>query len=179
MRRREVLAGAVGAAAVGGAGLAITLDTDWLVADEEDEDYADDPVTVETIDAPGSKAGEITVPNGEDVQVVEFFATTCQTCTAMKPEVAAAAAATEDATFLSVTNEGADDETLRGYWNDVDGNWALGVDPTSELFVRYDGVPVPTMVALDTRGRVRWEHTGSVTEEEILEGVERAQSADA
>lgn len=182
MRRRELVAGLLGAGVVGAGGvLASPYGPNLSTGEDDQETWDHDPITIETVDAPGSEAGTVTIPDGERPYVIEFFATTCSTCTAMKPEVVEAESRSEGVMFLSVTNEPVPDylseEELVSYWEDVDGNWSLGLDPESALGVRYDGLTVPTMVALDTDGAVQWRHRGSVTTEEVLEGVEAATEA--
>lgn len=180
MRRRELIAGALGAGVVGGGGYLALRGPDLRRA-SDDQDWSDDPIEVTTVAAPGSDAGSVLVPDGETLYVIEFFATTCRTCTEMKPEVVDAERRAEGATFLSVTNEQVGDhlpeEELVAYWDDVGGAWTLGVDPRSKLFVRYDGFPVPTTIVVDGVGRVHWRHRGRVSADGILEGVDTAKAA--
>ena len=74
MRRRELLASVAAATttAAGCSGLGESLTGEDIREAE--------PVTVETIDAPGSEAGRATVPEPGRVTFVEFFATTCPVC---------------------------------------------------------------------------------------------------
>lgn len=190
MRRRELLAGALGTAVVvtGGAvavgGVPGTrgslLDTD---RSSDPNGTEREPIEVETIDAQGSQAGMVPVPDSERVTFVEFFATWCSTCKSMMPDLLEAAGRVPDSVrFMSVTIEPVGDELpeadLREWWHDHGGDWTLGIDPVSELSVRYNGIPVPTSIAIDSTGVVQWDHTGRTDAQTILEGIETAIAAD-
>lgn len=194
MRRRELLAGAIGTGIVAsGAAIAIRgvpgTGADPMADEDElasggDESGAREPIEVETIEATGSEAGAVVVPDAERVTFIEFFATWCTSCQSMMPDLnEAASRVPETVRFMSVTSEPVGDrlpeEELRAWWDEHDGNWTLGIDPVSELSVRYDGVPFPRSVAIDSTGVIQWDHTGITDAEAILAGIETTLEADA
>jgi len=62
----------------------------------------------------------------------------------------------DDVLFLSVTSEPVGDTIseaeLAEWWDENDGDWTIGLDPTSELTSRYWGSPYPSAVAIDASG---------------------------
>lgn len=180
MRRREVVAGAGSLAVLGGGVAVATLGRPLGSGDDDrEEDYSDDPVEVETVDATGSEAGTLSVPAADRVTALDFFATTCNICQDMMPVMGEAhdtlTADHDDLRFLSVTNErGVSDDELATWWDDYDGNWLLGRDAGVDLFERYEVVNVPTVVVTDEVGAVRWRAEGRKTAEELVDGVEEA-----
>lgn len=155
MRRRHLLAILGGTVAVGAGTL---YARPW----QSPNDSAD-PVTVETLEAPGSDAGTVTVPPADGPLVLEFFATTCSTC-ADQMTVLADAQQRVDASvpFLSVTSEpvglSVSRADVREWWQAHDGAWLVGLDDGTTLAQRYDATRVPTTLVLDDG--VAWRHTG-------------------
>ncbi|WP_255191366.1 TlpA family protein disulfide reductase [Natronobeatus ordinarius] len=175
MRRRDVIAGIGSLGVLAGAGV-LAARGPSLLDSEGDSNGGGDPIELETIDAPGSEAGTITVPQPGQAMVVDFFATTCSSCASLMPTVAEAQEAAEDVTFLSVTIE-RDEEPISAWWEEHGGNWAVGMDPGINLYERYDVVATPTTVAIDGTGEAHWRSQGSKTLEEILEGAAAAREA--
>ncbi|MCU4742755.1 TlpA disulfide reductase family protein [Natronoglomus mannanivorans] len=204
MRRRDLIAGLASVGVVAGGGILATrgpptdefgdgadsdgsdtndsaesdpnaaadTDTDGDGAEEDD-----DPIELETVEATGSEAGTVTVPESGQVTFVDFFATWCAPCEKQMPALAEAAdRVSDDVRFLSVTNEPVgrtlSEDELREWWDDHDGNWLLGVDPTAELNVRYDVSGFPTAVVIDADNRVRWSHQGIASADELVAQID-------
>ncbi len=126
------------------------------------------PMTVETLDAPGSTAGTQTIPVPETPTVVDLFATWCVPC---KSQMDALAPVYEtyggDAAFVSVTNEqfggGFTRDDVRNWWAENDGAWTVGHDPGSKLFRALQANGLPYLAILDATGRVVWTHRGTAS----------------
>ena len=173
MNRREVIAGLGGLAVLGG-GASMALD----VGDRGGGD-AVESVELETLDAPGSTAGVAVVPERGRVTVLELFATWCNVCQSMMPEMAALHDAVgDDVQFLSVTNEPVGDTVttadIASWWADYDGDWTVALDRDLELTQRLDATGVPYTFVLDENNRITWRHKGRSEAGEI-ESVVREQ----
>lgn len=167
MRRRRLLA-ALGTAAAGAGGL---YAGPWLSGDDTAQ-----PVTVETLTAPGSEDGTVTVPPADRPLVVEFFATTCSVCADQMSGLATARRRLDGAVqFLSVTSEpvglSVTRADVREWWQAHDGRWAVGLDDGTTLAERYDATRVPTTVVLDADCEVAWRHTGRFEAARLTEAV--------
>jgi len=183
MRRRELLAG-VGSAAALGAGGAVALGvfpsagTDPSGNGATDQAGQGDPISVETIDAPGSEAGEVRIPGAEPT-FVDFFGTWCPPCIEQMPALAAANERVgDDVLFISVTTENVGDSVTKAevveWWETHGGNWTLGIDPTAELAARYAPPGYPAAFAIEPSGAVAWSDAGVKTADELVAGIERA-----
>lgn len=176
MRRRDAIAGIASLGALGGAA-ALATRGDVPFGDESD-DATDDPIEIETVDAPGSAAGTVTVPALGDVLLLDFFTTTCTVCQDMMPRLARANDRVDGVTFLSVTNPlfGPEEEPdeFAEWWNEYDGGWLLGLDADNELHERYDVVEVPTTAVIAPNGEIHWRNTGRKTVDEIVTEAEAA-----
>ncbi len=174
MRRREVLAGALGLAVVGG-GAAVTLG-DWDPLDEPGEVV--EPVDLEGIDAPGSDAATITVPERGRVTYVEVFATWCTTCKRMMPDLAAAHERVDDVQFVSITYEPLGDtvteEDIAEWWADNGGEWQVAHDQGLVLSAELDASSLPHSAVLDAENRLVWTDYGHKTADELVEQIEGA-----
>lgn len=187
MRRRDVLAGVGSVGVLAGAGLVATRGVPSFDADGNGDgatvDAGADPITVETLEAPGSSAGEVTVPAGDRVTFVDFFGTWCPPCVEQMPALGAAHERVGDSVqFMSVTTEPVGDavpeSTVVEWWDEHDGNWLLGIDPTAELAARYLAGGFPSAAAIDAAGRVQWSDAGVKTAAELVAGIGRALEAD-
>lgn len=186
MRRRDVLAGLGSAGVVVGGGAIAVLglpSTDSLL-DEDSDDVESDPLEIETIDAPGSEAGTIQVPDPDRATFLDLFGTWCTPCIEQMPALAEANERIGDEVlFCSVTNEsvgpnGAITEAeLVEWWDEHDGNWTVGVDPSAEITARYLEGGFPTAVAIDASGRVQWAESGIKTADELVAAIEDALEA--
>jgi hypothetical protein len=172
VRRRELLAAAAGAT-VSLAGC----------AGSGDGAAGDGPVTVETLDAPGSDAGTLTVPPGDRVAFVEFFATTCSICAAQMTALREAHRAVDDAQFLSVTSQPVGLSVSRTavveWWRDHDGAWPVGLDEGTALARRYDATSVPTAVVLAPDGTATWTHRGRADADSIVRAIRDARAGES
>ncbi|WIV67071.1 peroxiredoxin family protein [Natrialbaceae archaeon AArc-T1-2] len=177
MRRRELIAGLGSVAVLAGVG-AVT--TDAFNGDDEPETYDDDPITVETIDAPGSEAGTMAVPQPGQVMVLEFFLTSCSHCERQLPTLREARAELEDdVQFLAVSNDPGgtvEEDTLVEWWDEHGGEWPVGHDPDLELGERYDAISVPVTVVLDERGTPHLTEAGDKSVDEIVDAVQAAST---
>ncbi|MFP8952636.1 redoxin family protein [Natrialbaceae archaeon A-arb3/5] len=179
MRRRDVLAGIGSAGVVAGAGaLAI-----YGVPSVEDFTGADgpqhDPMEIETVDAPGSDAGQTLVPDPDQPTFIDIFGTWCPPCVDQMPALAEANERVGDEVrFISVTNESVGENRsiteaeLVEWWDEHDGNWTLGLDPTAELTERYLAGNYPTAAVIDDEGRVQWSDDGVKTADELVDRIE-------
>ncbi|WP_255171628.1 TlpA family protein disulfide reductase [Natrononativus amylolyticus] len=176
MRRRELVAGVASLGVFGSGGyLAVRgVPADLLEADGT-ESGEPERMTVETIEATGSDAGELEVPVPDRPTFIDFFATWCQPCIQQMPALAAAHDRLgNEVRFLSVTNESIPDESIAEWWDEHDGNWTVGLDPALELAERYSFSGYPTAVAIDAGGEVQWSDSGVKTEDELVAGIEQA-----
>ncbi|SFB74971.1 Thiol-disulfide isomerase or thioredoxin [Halobiforma haloterrestris] len=194
MKRRELLAGVTSAGVLGGAaatfrfglpsfatpaGAGSTADSsggDGGSDGDGNENDSGGPIELETIDARGSEAGTLPVPN-DGVTVVMFFSPACGTCRKLMPHLAAARERLVDAgygdalTVVSVTARQSE-SSLREWWLEYEGNWYLGFDPGRSLAAQYQVVGYPVLVAVDEDGNSRWTDTGVVSADRIVRNVE-------
>jgi thiol-disulfide isomerase/thioredoxin len=162
MKRRHVLASVGGAAIAGLAGCV------GGVADGGTGDAAAEaglPLTVETLSAPGSTAGEQRLPVPGTPTLLDLFATWCVPCEAQMEglrtvhrEFGGAVA------FVSVTNErfggGLTAADVRDWWRENGGDWTVGHDPEGDLFAALRAGGLPYLVLVDADGSVVWRHQG-------------------
>lgn len=175
VRRRDLLAtlaSATAAATTGCNSLGRSL-TDGTATSEQE------PVQVETLDAPGSDAGTTMVPAPDRVTFVEFFATTCDICAAQMSALGAAHDRIgPEVQFLSVTSEpvglSVSKSEVVSWWADNGGDWTVGVDDGTALARRYDATSVPTAVVVDAAGNVTWRHGGRTDADAIVSAIESA-----
>ena len=191
MRRRDVLAGLTSVGVVGGGGVLAVRGVPSFETGSDDPEATDgagatapDSITIETVEAPGSEAGEVRIPAPERVTFVDFFGTWCPPCIEQMPALAETNDRIgSDVLFLSVTNEAVGssvtEDELVDWWDEHDGDWLLGLDPTAELTSRYLAGGYPSAVAIDTDGRVQWSDSGVKTADELVAGIERALEAEA
>lgn len=178
MRRRELLAG-VGSVGVIGAAGAVALGGLPGRGDEAADPRSDGssipgPVSIETLDAPGSEAGSMVVP-GTRPTFVEFFGTWCGPCEQQMPALAAANERVGDeVVFVSVTAEGVPDAEIVEWWEANGGNWLLGRDRSAELAAKYNQPGLPYSVAIGASGSVGWSEPGLKTADEIVSGIQTA-----
>ncbi|MDS0477851.1 TlpA disulfide reductase family protein [Natrinema sp. 1APR25-10V2] len=188
MRRRELLAG-VGSLGVFGGAAGVVLggvpsfgDGPEASTDGEESEW---PLEVETIDARGSEAGTLTVPN-DGVTVAMFFVTGCGQCQAHMPHLAEARSRLVDdrgdsLTFLSLTYQSfgtMPKDELRAWWRAHSGNWYVGYDDNSDLAAQYNVIGYPVTIAIDSQGEKQWEKLGVGSVDDMVRSVESVLEAD-
>jgi len=170
VNRRRLLAGVAGIGVVG-AGWGVSagaLSTDTLSAAEEHDSLND---AVETIDAPGSTAGEQSIP-ADGPLVVDVMSVTCSVCEDSMPAlVEAYEQYGETVSFLSVSTDpvgfSVEKSTLAEWWADHDGQWPLGIDPQLSVTQALSVSAVPTTVLIDAEGRIVDRLRGEKTPSEL------------
>ncbi|WP_066412191.1 TlpA family protein disulfide reductase [Halorubrum aethiopicum] len=178
MERRHLLAGIASAGVLGAGGVVATGSVpDGLGFGDSAEPV--EPTTLPTIEAPGSRDGEVTIPAEGRATFVDFFGTWCPPCAEQMPALAEAHDRLGDEVlFVSVTTENVgnavDEETVVDWWTEHDGDWLVAADVSAELFTRLDVNGFPSARAIDAAGRVRWATSGTHTTEEFVDGIERA-----
>jgi len=178
VRRRHLLAGLASVGVLGGAG-AVATSTVPAALTGEGTSEAIEPVTIQTIDAPGSRDGEVTVPANGRPTFVDFFGTYCSPCIEQMPDLGDAADRVGDEVlFVSVTNEAVGrampEEQLVNWWEKHNGDWLVAADVTAELAGKFSISGYPTAIVLDATGRVTWRGSGAHTADEIVAGIETA-----
>ncbi|WP_049954380.1 TlpA family protein disulfide reductase [Halostagnicola larsenii] len=175
MRRRDMLLGAGSLGLVGGAGLFVSdrriLGTQTGV----------DPVSVETLDAPGSDAGTVSAPERGTTTFLEFFATWCGTCESMmEPLSQVHSTVSNDVQFISITNEPIGQSIARDdvieWWREHGGNWTVGLDNDLQLTDAFEVVEIPTAIVLDERNDVAWSGAGRKSTETLVDRIESTHS---
>jgi thiol-disulfide isomerase/thioredoxin len=174
VNRRDLLAGLAGAALTAAAGCT-------QPGSSSSDAAAEESATVETIDAPGSEAGTVTIPHPERITLLEFFATTCSTCAAQMDTLREAHQRLDgDILFVSVTSEPVGQTISRAdlaaWWDEHGGAWPVGLDDGLSLARQYDATTVPTALILTPGDAVAWRHTGRVDAPTIVDAVQDAQS---
>ena len=164
MNRRRLLAGLAGLGVVGG-GWAVS--SGWAANDSSadgDDEATTAEFTVDTIDAPGSSAGTVSVP-GDRPTVVDFVSVGCEVCSASMPALTEFHAEYSDSLrFVSLSTDpvgfSVEKSSLRAWWADHDGAWTLGVDDQLSVANDLGVTSVPTVVVVDSTGRVRGRTSG-------------------
>ncbi|XVH33637.1 TlpA family protein disulfide reductase (plasmid) [Haloferacaceae archaeon DSL9] len=163
MKRREALAGLAGLGVVGGG--AAVASTDLSDSDETD------PVTLETIDAPGSGNGAVSIPQTQGVLLVECFTTWCSICPRLTASLVELHERLSDrVSFVSVTNEPIGRVTTREdvaeWWAAHDGAWTVAIDAELAFTERFDVTTIPTTMIFDG-SELAWREAGDKTAEEL------------
>lgn len=177
MKRRELLAGLGSVAVLGGAGVVATGVGPDVLGDSGSTAEPVDPVTLDTVDAPGSRDGEVTLPADSQPTFVDFFGTWCAPCVEQMPALAAAEDRVgNDVMFVSVTTEdvgGAlSEEAVADWWRENDGDWLVAADVTAELAAKLNVGGYPTAVVLDADRRIQWSESGTHTADELVSHIE-------
>lgn len=136
-----------------------------------------DPVSVETLEAPGSDAETISAPARGSTTFLEFFATWCGTCASMMgPLSQVHSTVDDDVQFVSITNEPIGPsiarEDVTQWWREHDGNWTVGLDNDLQLTDAFDVVEIPTAIVLDERNDVTWSGSGRKSAETLVDRIE-------
>jgi len=176
VNRRRLLAGLAGVGVVG-AGWGVStgaLPTDTLAANHDSQDTIEEHV--ETIDAPGSTAGEQSIPADRPL-LVEIMSVTCSVCEESMPAlVESYETYGESVSFLSVSTDpvgfSVEEATLVEWWDDHDGQWTLGVDPQLSVTEQLEVSAVPTTVLVDEHGQIVDRLRGEKTVTELTAMIE-------
>jgi thiol-disulfide isomerase/thioredoxin len=176
VKRRELLAGLGSVAVLGGAGLVATGVGPDLGGAGSSADSIE-PVTLDTVDAPGSRDGQVTLPADDQPTFVDFFGTWCAPCIEQMPALAAAEDRVGDEVrFVSVTTEdvgGAlSEEAVADWWREHDGDWLVAADVTAELAAKLNVGGYPTAVVLDAKRRIQWSESGTHSADELVSHIE-------
>ncbi|WP_290809870.1 thioredoxin family protein [Halovivax sp.] len=184
--RRTVLAGVAGGvlAAVPIAGCLTFVDDedDDPAADEPDDGSAEPPFEVRTIEAPGSEAGAVTIPEPETVTVLNFTRTACPTSEGYLETIADAKRQVDDerVRFRSIVEYGRDptetDEAFAEWWAEHDGDWTLAIDDDRAVFGYYGVDSTPETAVLDDEGDPRLSGLAASTGD-IVRSVREALAA--
>ena len=179
MKRRHLLAGLASVGAIGAAGLVTTGTLSGSSETESETAEPVEPTTLETIEAPGSSDGEVTVPAENRPTFVDFFGTWCPPCVEQMPALGEAADRVgDDVLFVSVTTEdvggSVSEDAVVEWWRENDGDWLVAADVTAELAAKLNVGAYPTAVAIDADGRVQWSASGVHTADELVDGIETA-----
>jgi thiol-disulfide isomerase/thioredoxin len=163
--RRALLASAATAGVGLLAGCSTGLGSQGATEEPGGADDGLDSVTIATLDAPGSAAGDLTIPAEGAVTLVDLFATWCGPCVAQLERLAEVRAAVDaDVRFVSVTNEALGGELTRSdlvdWWREHGGEWTLAHDAEGELFFQLDATGIPFTGVIDQAGRLTWSHQG-------------------
>ncbi len=191
MRRRDVIAGLGSVGVLAGAGVLVSRgppspasDPEGTASDDADEDSVDatPPFEIETVDAPGSEAGTVTVPRSDGVMVLDFFQTTCATCAREIETLGEARTVVDDdVSFLSVLAHGrvGSPEAVREWWIENDGDWSVGIDEHGHLEEYYGVFRYPKTVVIDGSATPHWDNFSEKSVDELLEAIETARNAQA
>jgi len=171
MKRREAIAGAGSLAVLGVAG--------YLVFGQESPVSGErlDPVTIDTLSAPGSPGEPVPVPYDDAITVIDLFATTCTACPAhLETLQAVRQRLGTTVRFVSVTNERVGEAQprsfFRDWWNQHGGEWPVGFDAEGQL-TKALGLPsYPFTAIVDRSGRVRWSKSGTPGEDTIVSEID-------
>lgn len=164
------------------AGLGLTGGSVWAVRNGLPSGGAQGealPVRVETIDARGSEAGQVRVPQPDKPTFIDLFATWCAPCKEQMESLTTVHAEYADrVAFVSVTNElvgrTLTKDDIRGWWRSNDGDWTVGLDPRSDLMSALGAGGLPYHAVADSSGEVLWEHGGIVDAPTLREQIDRA-----
>jgi len=182
MKRRDLLAGLASVGAIGGAGLVATGTIPDAFSNGNETPEPVESTTLDTIEAPGSRDGEVTIPADNQATFVDFFGTWCAPCVEQMPALGEAENRIGDEVrFVSVTTEdvggSVSEERVVEWWRENDGDWLVAADVTAELAAKLNVGGYPTAVTLDSTGRIQWSESGIHTADEIVAGIETALKA--
>jgi len=173
MNRRQLLTAIGGIGLTGGSVLAVRGDIPNPLRDGSGL-----PLRIETIDAPGSTAGEVTVPASGQPTLIDLFATWCAPC---KEQMNVLSTIHEEygdrVRFVSVTNERLGEtltaRDIRGWWRRHHGAWTVGVDPDSDLMSALGAGGIPYHAIADETGTIRWQKAGLSTADTLRTELDR------
>ncbi|MFA9426692.1 TlpA family protein disulfide reductase [Natronorubrum sp. A-ect3] len=179
MRRRELLAATAGISVLAGC-----LDDGSEPADQlDDTDESDPPFEIRTVDAPGSEAGTVQIPQAGRVMLLNFTRTRCPTSEGLLSAVGDARddLRRADVDVISVTDGSAGPQPspaeLADWWREHDGSWTIGIDEDGLLNDYYEIRGFPVVMAIDGAGEVHWRNDGPTAANNMVSGVRTALEA--
>ncbi|RQG91235.1 TlpA family protein disulfide reductase [Natrarchaeobius halalkaliphilus] len=186
MKRRSLIVGSVGLC-----GLSGCLDDSSVdepsdsTATSSDDDSLEPPFTIRTVDAPGSPAGEMTVPRSGAL-LVNFTRMACPTSAEMLSTLGTVSDTLSDdhdhdsgdapVRLLSVTDPtrglSPSETELAEWWDDNDGRWPVGIDSDGRLNRYYDVAGFPMTIIIDSEGTVHWRNRRGTTANNVLTAID-------
>jgi len=159
MNRRHLLAGLAGVGLTGG--------SLWVVRGNSATGSDELSLTVETIDAPGSTAGALSLPAADTPTLIDCFATWCDPCAEQMPTLQTLHEEFgEQVAFVSVTNEligrGTSKAELRRWWDSHGGSWPVAIDRDGVVLDALGASSIPHLAIVDETGTIRWADSGGV-----------------
>ncbi|WP_254863224.1 TlpA family protein disulfide reductase [Halovivax gelatinilyticus] len=153
-------------------------------SDESESDVSGPPFEVRTIDAPGSDAGAVSLPESGTVTVCNFTRTACPTSESHLDVIGRAFDRIDDddrVRFLSLIEYGrdptSDDDAFADWWAEHAGGWPLGIDDDRVAFSHYEIDHTPSTVVLGGDGTVLLDRTGTETPGDIVRAVDEGLDA--
>ncbi|QFU83429.1 TlpA family protein disulfide reductase [Natronorubrum aibiense] len=141
------------------------------------------PFDIRTVDAPGSEAGTVRIPQQGRVMLINFTRMFCPTSQGFLADVGDAVVRLRrrDIGILSVIDRSVgpqpSPEELADWWREHDGNWTIGMDKHGLLNDHYEISGFPVAIAIDGTGETHWRTDGPTTANNIASGVEAALEA--
>lgn len=178
MQRREYL----GACGLVAGALAGCLDGESAGTESSGEESPSAETTatpgenaLRTLDVAGSPGGVVPVVPDDEPALLDFWATWCAPCEPQMDELRSVRASFPDLHLLSITNE-SDDAAIRSFWREQNGTWAVAVDTDLQTNQRFDVTRIPTLLVVDSTGRVVWEHVGLAAAGTIRDALEEVDA---
>jgi len=161
MNRRQLLTAIGGLGLTGGSVLAVRGDLPVPTGG----DSSGLPLTFETVDAPGSEAGDVTVPQADRPTFIDLFATWCAPCEEQMNVLSTLHEEYGDRVrFVSITNQRLGgtftERDLRSWWRRHHGAWTVGTDPDGDLMAALGAGGIPYHAIADASGSIRWQKAG-------------------
>lgn len=186
--RRKLLVTTAGTTALVGC-LDDSTDDDDGDTDTDGDPPAEPPFEIATINAVGSEAGTVRIPQSGRALLCNFTRTECPTSrgllstigeakTRLESEGYAVGGDDADVRFLSVTDgtsgPSPSDDELATWFGENGGDWALGRDETGASYDYYEIQGYPTTMTIDGTEEVRWRTRGDSAASTIVGAVETA-----
>lgn len=176
MKRREYLAGGIGLAGVVGGAAYVTLGGSSL-----GKGTTVDAVSVETLKAKESSAGQLSIPITGSVTILDMFSVSCIPCREQLANLQTAFSQVgQGVQFVSLTPEslvdGSDTAEVIEFWDEYGGSWTMGLDPDNHFTRSLNVESYPYTAVFDKDRTLRFEEVGVSDPDEIVEIVESAKS---
>ncbi|SDQ32161.1 TlpA family protein disulfide reductase [Natronobacterium texcoconense] len=179
-RRHALHAGVVSSLAL--AGCTDSIDRIPVVGGGEIDDVVDEqdgPVTLERVDGDSIEEHPV-VDTDRELTLLYFFATWCEPCAPQNEELADVEAAIGDDVAMHAISPESDTDLVADYWADSPSSFPALVDPDAAVMEYFSVRGYPSLVLVDSSGRVLWEPgderenlaIGTVPADVILEQLE-------